>query len=92
MSDFVNKHFSGKKTISDAVAQIYYLASAFYATGNTSMCDDLQAIAAQIDSGSKEMESAWNGLFDQAVRSSQEATGNMILAAISSINVALNDV
>jgi hypothetical protein len=84
----LHKLTEGPAILFDVASELRHLAGAFVTTGNRKVAEQLHAVATDIGRARKMIEEGRNEALSQAVRASEEATGNMLRAAIAGLSVA----
>ena len=69
----------------NVAAELDFLAVAFGQTGNFHMEERLHSYAIAIEENANNMQDAVSGMLNEAFNASQEATHNMVAAALASL-------
>ena len=80
---YLDKKNEARSTLREVEYGLVGLASAFRATGNEKVAEMLTEASYKISDGTQLYESAWAELFDDSIRATQQATTNMVQAALN---------
>lgn len=83
MTDYLDKKHEAARTLQGVVTELRYIANAFRMTGNREIAEDLRLLAMKAEEANEQHEEAFGELFNQSVRATQDASMNMVKAALA---------
>lgn len=87
MAEYLEKQAKSIKMLEEIAGDLHYLAHCFFITGNSPMSENIDQLVKNIIDARDLSEDAFSELFNNAIKSTQNATRNMVQAAINAVSM-----